>query len=110
MLFGLRNYRAEGRIDSLEHELAGLSDLQRQRRIEHIRRGQSVVEPTPHGPELLGDGVDERRYIVLRALLDLRNALGRGRHGALTNLGRRLRRYDAHGGPAVERSELDVEP
>ena len=85
-------------------------DLERQRRVEHVRGRQPVVEPTPGSAEPLGDGVDERGDVVLGPLLDLGHALGRRRHGARADLLGGLARDDADLGPAVERRELDLEP
>ena len=57
-----------------------LADLQRERRVDHVRRGQAVVEPaSPFRVEALADGVDEGGEVVVRPALDLGDALGRRR-------------------------------
>ena len=66
-------------LDAVEHERARFADLQRERGVEHVRRGQAVVEPAALLAELLRDRVDERGDVVVRSRLDLRHALGRRR-------------------------------
>ena len=51
-------------------------DLQRERGVDDVRRGEAVVEPAPLLAELLRDRVDERGDVVVRPRLDLRHPLG----------------------------------
>ena len=67
------------------------------------------MEPAPDRSQFLGDGVDEGREVVLGALLDLGDALGRRRNGALAHLGRGVGGDGADLGPSLERSQLDLE-
>ena len=85
-----RPRRARARAPASD-ERARLADLQRERRVDDVRRGEPVVEPAPLGPELLGHRVDERRRVVVGDALDLRHALGRRRHGAARGSPRRPR-------------------
>src|SRR5215211_766893 len=105
-----RNDGAKGTVDACEHERAGLSDLERERRVEHVRRREPVVEPAALGPEPLGNGVDERGDVVLRPGLELRDPLRRGRNRAGAYLGGVFRRNASELRPRVDRGELDVEP
>ena len=58
---------------------AAVPDLQRERGVDDVRRREAVVHPAALRPELLGDGVDERRDVVVGRPLDLGDALGRRR-------------------------------
>ena len=66
---------AERAVDPVEDEPPGILDLERKRRVDHVGRGQAVVEPAPFGSELLRDGVDEGRRVVVGDPLDLADAL-----------------------------------
>ena len=90
---------------------AGLLDLERERGVEHVRRGQPVVEPAALLAEPLRDGVDERGDVVLRARLDLGDALRRRRRRTARGSPRRRRAGTTPDlRPRVERGELDLEP
>jgi two-component system, OmpR family, response regulator RegX3 len=102
--------RREGLLDALEHEEAGLAQLERERRIEDVGRGQSVVEPATLLAEVGGNGVHECGDVVLSPLLDLRHALRRGRHRPVADRLDGLPRYSTDLGPALERGELYLEP
>ena len=110
MLLRSGDDRREGALDPVEHERPGLADLERQRGVEHVRRGEAVVEPAPFLAELLRHRVDERGDVVVRARLDLRHPLGARRHRPRPDRVDRLVRHDAGLGPPVERRQLDVEP
>ena len=110
MLLGPGDDRREGALDALQHEGSGLPDLQRQRSVQHVRRGQAVVEPAALLAQLLRDRVDERGDVVMRARLDLRHPLGTRRYRPRPDRGDRLRRHDPRLGPPLERRQLDVEP
>ena len=97
-------------LDPVEHERARFADLQRQRRVEHVRRGQAVVEPAPLLAQLLRDRVDERSDVVVGARLDLGDALGARRHRPRPDRVDRLVRDDPDLRPPVERGQFDVEP
>ena len=66
-------------IDAVEDELSGRPHLERGGSVEHVRRREPVVKPASGGAEPLGHGVDERRQVVLRPLLDLGDPLRRRR-------------------------------
>ena len=97
-------------VDTVEDERARLAYLERRRRVEDVGRGEPVVEPAAGVPERLGDRVHEGGEVVLRALLDLGDTLGRRRHGTVAHLGRRLERHRADLRPGIERRQLDLEP
>ncbi len=76
MLLGASDNGSQGPFQACEHKQAGLLDGDRERRVEHVRRREAVVEPAPLGPQCLGDGIDERRNVVVCLTLDLRDAHG----------------------------------
>ena len=86
-------------------------DLQRERRVDDVRRREPVVEPAPLRAERLGDRVDERRDVVVRLRLELGDPLGR--QAALPARGCAA---TASAGtapisrPPVERGQLDLQP
>ena len=110
VLLGADDDGAEGAIETLEHERARVLHRERERRVEHVRRGEPVVEPAPLLAEPLGGGVDERRDIVVRLALDLGHALRRRQDDVLADRGDVLVRDGADLGPALERCQFDVEP
>ena len=83
--------RVERALELGHDERARLADLQRERRVDDVRRGEAVVEPAPLRPELLRHRVDERRRVVVGDPLDLGDALGRRRHRAARESPRRPR-------------------
>ena len=105
-----RDDRGERAVDAFDDQPARLLDLQRERRVEHVGGRQPVVEPAPVLAEPLGDGVDERRDVVVRPLLDLAHALRRRRDRGVPDRLRRLGGHAADLGPRVERGELHLEP
>jgi hypothetical protein len=100
----------EGPVDPGENQRPGLADLERESGVEHVRRRQAVVKPAPLLPEALGDRVDEGGDVVVRPRFDLRNALRRRNVGPLANRLDRLARHDTGLRPAVQCSELDLQP
>ena len=108
--FGERDDRLEGAGEPLQDELAGGAQLERERGVDDVRRGQAVVEPAAVRAELARDSVDERGEVVVRLVFELGNAGRRGRLRLGADLMRRLGRDDAHLRPGIERSELDLEP
>ena len=89
-----RRRRARARCPA-SISVAGVADLQRERRVDDVGRRQPVVHPAALGAELLGDGVDERGEIVVGRLLDLGDALGGRRDRAARGSRRRRRRGTA---------------
>ena len=65
-------------VDAVEDERPRLEDLERERRVEHVRGREAVVEPAAVLAECLADGVDERSHVVLGPLLDLAHVLRGG--------------------------------
>ena len=61
-------------VDALEQDPARVSELERQRRVDDVRRGEAVVEPAPVFADLLGDRLGEGQHVVVRAILDLADA------------------------------------
>ena len=70
-----RDDSRERAVDPFEDQAPGVLNLQRQRGVDDVGRGEAVVEPAAFGPELLRDGVDEGRRVVVRHPLDLGDAL-----------------------------------
>jgi hypothetical protein len=90
-------------------DLAGGGDLGRQRRVEHVGGGQSVMDPAPFRPDRRGDDVDERGDVVVRrplALLDRLDAEAR----PLPAGDRVGRRDDAGVGEGLGDGQLDLQP
>ena len=75
-----------------EDQRAGVPDLQRERGVDDVRRGEAVVDPAALRAELLGHGVDERGDVVVGRPLDLGDALRRRRRRAARGSRRRPRR------------------
>ena len=89
MLLGARDDQPERAVDPGEDEPARILDLQRERRVDDVGGGQPVVHPAALGAELLGDGVDERREVVV-------GRLARSRRRARASAGERLRGSPRH--------------
>jgi hypothetical protein len=68
------------------------------------------VEPAAEWAELLSDCVDECRRVVVQAGLELGDALRRGSHCALANLGDDVAWDRADLGPPLECRQLHFEP
>jgi hypothetical protein len=84
---------AERCIDPFENESPGVLHGERQRGVDDVRGREAVVEPTARCPEVLGNRVDERGYVVVRRALELGDPLGSGHLRRLPDLGRRLGRH-----------------
>ena len=110
VLLGLLHDRVDRAIQPGEDQLPGVLDLEREGRVDDVGGGEAVVDPAALGPELLGDGVDERGGVVVGDPLDLRDALDARRLRAGANRGDILGGDRSHLDPAVERGELDLEP
>ena len=92
-----------------QHDLAGLAQLQRQRRVEHVGGGQPVVDPAPVLADRGGDDVDEGGDVVVGHLLALVDRLDREGGVGPRRLGR-LARHRALLGPGLGGGQLDLEP
>ena len=93
-----------GAVEALDEQRTGLTHLQRQRGVEHVRGGEAVVKPAPAlRVEPFSDGIDEGGEVVARPLLELADALGRRGDGPLSGRPRDLVREHAQLGPGVER-------
>ena len=98
-------------VEPVEDRAAPAScTVQRERGVEHVGRGQPVVEPAAVLAERLGDRVDERGDVVVRLALDLGDARRRRRAAPRADRGRRRRPGRRRARPAVERRQLDLEP
>ena len=75
VLVGARDDGADGVGEPVQDQLSGLLHLERERRVDDVRRREAVVEPPPDRTEPLGDGVDERGGVVVEPGLELRDAL-----------------------------------
>jgi len=110
VLLGPCRHDGERAVEPGDDQRAGLADLEGERRVDDVGGGEAVVEPAAFVAQLLGDGVDERRRVVMERRLDLRHALG---CRALRVLLQRLRRVGGHDpelGPGRRGGELDLEP
>jgi len=92
VLVGPRRYRCEGAVEPAEDQRAGFAHLERERGVDHVGGRETVVEPATLLPELLGDGIDESRRVVLERRLELGHPLGR-RRGRLRDPRRRGARH-----------------
>ena len=101
MLLRAADHRLPCAIHPREDECAGLAHLEQGGGVEHIRRRQPVMEPTAGRTETLGHRVDEGGEVVLRSLLELGHALGRGNDGAIPSLRGRLAGHGSKLGPRV---------
>ena len=96
-------------VQAVEDQHPGLLDGQRQRRVEHVRRGEAVVEPAPVVAQFRGHEIDERRDIVPGLTLTPADLVGRRRAGLVADPRDDVGRDDAQRDPAVECRELDLE-
>ena len=92
-----------------DDDLAGLAQLQRQRRVEHVGGGEAVVDPAPVLADRGGDDVDEGGDVVVGDLLALVDRLDREGGVGPRRLGG-LARHHALLGPGLGRRQLDLEP
>jgi len=110
VFLGAPRDRLDRGLDSLEQQLPGVADLQRQRRVDDVGRGEPEVHPAPLRPQLLGQCIDERGGVVVGRLLDLGDARGSRRHGVLADRSDVGRGDGADLSPSFERRQLDLEP
>ena len=110
VLFGARENRGRRPIDAVANQRAAGLDRQRERGVEDVGRGEPEVEPAPVGPEVGGDGIDERGDIVIRRPLELRDARRARNARSLSDAARARRRNSANLGPGIESRELDSKP
>src|SRR5262249_53654521 len=104
------DYGGECAVDPPEGETPGVLDLQRERRVDDIRRRQAEVQTAPFGTERVGDGVDEGGSVVIGFGLQLGDARRRRHSDLRADLPEVVGRNRADLRPTLERSELDVEP
>ena len=97
-------------LEPCEQQLAGVADLQRERRVDDVGGGQAVVDPASRRADLLRHRVDEGGEVVLRLALELGDPLGARRLDPLADLGNRVGGDGAELGPGLEGGELDVQP
>ena len=102
----------EALVEPVEQQRARLLDLQRERGVDDVRRGEAVVEPAADRAELLGDRVDEGRQCRGAGLAPRapRRAPGDGGLARSRISATDVGGNDADLGPAFERRELDLEP
>ncbi len=113
VLFSASLDRGRQRIDIFENQIAGIAHLQRERRVEHVRRGHAEVQPARGFADALGDRGRERDHVVLRDLFDFVNA-----RDEVVELGFRLfaehlrvgGRDNAVGDQRIGRRQLHVQP
>ena len=96
-------------VDVLQDQIARLSHLQTERRIEDVGRGQAEVQPAGGRADLLGDRRRKRNHVVLGGLLDLLDA-GDVERRLLPQFARIRRGHDAGFHQRVGRGQLDLEP
>ena len=121
MLLGTRECGLRRMVEALENQLAGALNGQRERRVEHVRRREAVVEPASVGAEIRRHLVDECGDVVVGdalALGDLRRARdarafangtrARGRNGS--DLGPGVEGCELHGEPVLELRLLGPDP
>ena len=101
---------AKARSRPSSSERPGVLHGERERGVDHVGRRQPVVEPAAFLARPSGDDVDERGDVVVRLALDLGDALGRRHDRPLADRRDRLGGDDADLGPALEGSQLDLEP
>ncbi len=97
-------------VERPHDQRACIAHRERERRIEHIRGGEAEVNPTPVRSDLFGERVHERGDIVIRRLLELRNALDARNSNLRPNRFYRTRWHGAELAPRVEHRELHQQP
>ena len=110
MLLGASHDSSECSFELGEHQCARLADGQRQSGVEDVRGGEPVVEPAALVTEPGGDQVDERGHVVTGLTLAGAHLGGARDTSRGTHRGGGLRGHDSKGRPAIERSQLHVEP
>jgi hypothetical protein len=99
----------ERTVQPVQDQCASLLDGQRQRCVEHIGRGQPVVEPAPVVAQRSRHEIDERRDVVTGLPLPPTDLVRRRHAGRLANPGDDVGRHGPDRGPPLERRELDLE-
>jgi hypothetical protein len=103
--------RCDERARAGQDHLTGGAQLQRERRVEHVRGGQPEVDPAPGRTDRRGEHVDERGDVVLGDSLALVD-LGDGERRAADRLELRLARAvrAEQRGELLAGRELDLPP
>ena len=83
--------------------------LDRQRRVENVRRSQPLMNPARGRPDRSGDVFQKGDDVVVRALLDFRD-LRNGEARPLSNFGRVLFRNLAELGHRLAGKQFDLKP
>jgi hypothetical protein len=96
-------------VHAAEDQVAGLHQLQRERRVDHVRRGEAEVQPPGRGPHVLGHRRREGDDVVLRGLLDLVDS-GDVEGAALADVGGGLGGHQALGGHRPGGGHLHAQP
>ena len=104
--------RGEQRVDVGHEQVGGADELHREAGVEHVRRGQALVDVARLRADDLGEVGEEGDDVVLRLALDRVDARDVEHRllAALADEPRRLLRRSADLGHAVERRGLDLEP
>ena len=92
-----------------DHDLAGLAQLQSQRRVEHVGGGEAVMDPAPVLADRLRDDVDEGGDVMVGHLLALVDRLNRERRVRARSL-RRLPRNHPLLSPSLGSRQLHLQP
>ncbi len=91
--------RRQQRVEIGEQDVARLRKLHREAGIEHVARGQALMDEARFGPDMLGDIGEEGDDVVPGLALDLVDARDL-ELAALAQRGRRALRHDARLPPA----------
>ena len=102
VLLRSRDHGCESTLETGEDQRACVANLQREGRVDDVGRRQAVVKPPTRVTQVRRDRVDEGGNVVVRARLDLGDALGRRRLRLGRHLGDDLGGHDADLGPAIE--------
>ena len=77
VLAGSRGERPDQRVGDREDDLGDTPELQREPSVEHVARGEPVVDPAPRRPGRGREHVDECGGVVIGDLLPLGDRLDR---------------------------------
>ena len=92
-----------------QQQVAGAADRQGEPGVEHVGRGQAVVDPARRRPHPLGDVGEEGDHVVVGRPLELLGALD-GEAGARLDLGQVLGRDHPARRPGAADGQLDLQP
>ena len=95
-------------LEVLGEDVRRLLDLQRQRRVQHVRRGQPQVDPASGGPESFGDRSGEGNHVVVGLTEELGRAFGLNRRAA--DRSHVVLRNRTHVRPGLAYRQLNLEP